>query len=60
MRSLIYALNTMAQRPFNAGSPAGYSALNDGWAGSDALMKRIDWVARLSQYVNKSPQKIVE
>jgi uncharacterized protein (DUF1800 family) len=37
-------LGFMGQKPFGAGSPAGYSQLNRAWMGSDALMKRIDWV----------------
>lgn len=46
--SLIYHLTEMGQAPFNAGSPAGYSAYAEAWTGSDALMKRIDWVNRLN------------
>ena len=45
---IIYHLNEMGQSPFNAGSPAGYSANAEAWTGSDALMKRIDWVNRLN------------
>ena len=42
-------LGFMGQKPFGAGSPAGYSQLNRAWVGSDALMKRIDWVNLLSK-----------
>ncbi len=58
IRQLVNTLAVMGQRPFNAGSPAGYSALGDAWSGSDALMKRIDWVSRLSLYVKRDPKHI--
>lgn len=49
----------MRQAPFDAGSPAGYSQLNRAWEGSNALMKRIDWVNLLSRRVRETPQPIV-
>ncbi len=52
-------LGLMGQSPFNAGSPAGYSHLNRAWMGSNALMKRIDWVNLVSRRVRETPQSIV-
>ena len=51
-------LNFMGQRPFGAGSPAGYSNLNRAWSGSDALMKHIDWVNQLSKKTRQTPQAV--
>jgi uncharacterized protein (DUF1800 family) len=51
-------LGMMGQKPFSVGSPAGYSQLNRDWEGSDALMKRIDWVNLLCKRSRQSPQAI--
>ena len=53
-------LKQMGQSPFDAGSPAGYSALNDAWSGSDALMKRIDWAAKYSERMDGDPLEIAD
>lgn len=53
-------LNTMGQKPFDAGSPAGYGILNSDWMGSDGLMKCIDWVNQLSNKTNQKPDAVVE
>ncbi|MDG2473321.1 MAG: DUF1800 domain-containing protein [Pseudomonadales bacterium] len=47
LTGLVYHLTEMGQAPFSAGSPAGYSTYAKDWSGSDALIKRIDWVNRL-------------
>ncbi|TQV68163.1 DUF1800 domain-containing protein [Exilibacterium tricleocarpae] len=47
-RELIGALELLGQRPFNAGSPAGYGDSESAWDGADALLARIDWAARFS------------
>jgi len=52
-------LSLMGQKPFAAGSPAGYSQLNRDWLGSDALMKRIDWVNLLSRRNRQDPKSVV-
>jgi uncharacterized protein (DUF1800 family) len=52
------ALTQMGHRSFASGSPAGYSQLNRDWTGSDALMKRIDWVNFISKRTDYSPQFI--
>lgn len=50
------ALTQMGHKPFASGSPAGYSQINRDWAGSDALMKRIDWVNFISKRTAYTPQ----
>ena len=55
---LMRGLNFMGHKPFASGSPAGYSQLNIAWSGSDALMKRIDWVSLLSQKTNETPKSV--
>ena len=49
------ALTQMGHKPFGSGTPAGHSQLNRDWIGSDALMKRIDWVNFISKRTNYSP-----
>ena len=51
-------LNFMGQKPFASGSPAGYSQLNVAWSGSDALMKRIDWISLLSKKTRETPSNV--
>ena len=53
-------LGFMGQKPFGAGSPAGYSQLNRAWMGSDALMKRIDWVNLLSKKTPATVSDVAE
>ncbi len=55
---LINSLTELGQRPFNAGSPAGYSQVANGWDGADALMARIDWSAKISSRIKGDPLKI--
>lgn len=43
-KQLISWLTQMGQRPFAAGSPAGYPDSESDWNGANALMSRIDWV----------------
>ncbi|NHN37145.1 DUF1800 domain-containing protein [Pseudomaricurvus alcaniphilus] len=54
-RLLLNSLTGMGQRPFAAGSPAGFSALASGWDGADALLDRVDWVARLAGRIIGEP-----
>lgn len=49
------ALTQMGHKPFGSGSPAGHGQLNRDWTGSDALMKRIDWVNFISKRTRYSP-----
>ena len=50
------ALIILGQRPFQAGSPAGYSDFGEDWDGANALMARINWISRLM--TKKRLQKI--
>ena len=45
---LMASLTTLGQKPFDAGSPAGFSDAENDWLGASALMARIDWAATLS------------
>jgi uncharacterized protein (DUF1800 family) len=56
----LHGLGFMGQKPFGAGSPAGYSQLNSAWTGSDALMKRIDWVNLLSKKTRATVPDVAE
>lgn len=47
-RQLMKSLSALGQKPFNAGSPAGFSDSGNDWNGGSALMARIDWSAALS------------
>jgi uncharacterized protein (DUF1800 family) len=58
-KGIIYHLTEMGQQPFEAGSPAGYSNHSDAWTGSDALMKRIDWVNKLNAVTPKSSTNVL-
>ncbi|MCG8375378.1 MAG: DUF1800 domain-containing protein, partial [Chlorobiales bacterium] len=52
---LFTSLVTLGQRPFNAGSPAGYGDTRDEWDGGEALIKRIEWADKFSSYVTYDP-----
>lgn len=41
-------LQQLGQRPFSAGSPAGYPDSESDWNGATALMARIDWINLLA------------
>jgi uncharacterized protein (DUF1800 family) len=42
-KALLYSLTNLGQKPFDAGSPAGFSDNESNWLGASALMARIDW-----------------
>lgn len=52
-QGIINHLTEMGQAPFKSGSPAGYSTYAEAWAGSDALIKRIDWLNKLNSVTPK-------
>jgi len=58
-RKLINTLTELGQRPFNAGSPAGYSDKQEDWDGSSALMAKIDWIANLASKMNSNAETIL-
>ncbi len=45
---LIALMERMGQRPYGAPGPDGWSDLEDGWTGADALWKRIEWASALA------------
>ncbi|MGI9281796.1 MAG: DUF1800 domain-containing protein [Endozoicomonas sp.] len=56
-------LNHLGQKPFAAGSPAGYDDTADAWNGSGALLKRIDWINQMSlrfKSANFSPRELLD
>ncbi|ARD46034.1 DUF1800 domain-containing protein [Colwellia sp. PAMC 21821] len=52
-KMLLDSMATLGQKPFNAGSPAGYSDSENDWLGASALMARIDWSVKLSSFRSK-------
>jgi uncharacterized protein (DUF1800 family) len=45
---LFESLNYLGQKPFNAGSPAGFSDDASDWLGASALIARVEWSNLLS------------
>ena len=46
---LIALLDRMGQRPFWAPGPDGWSDVEDGWIGADAVWKRLEWASTLAR-----------
>lgn len=46
---LLAALDTMGQRPWTPGSPAGFADTDARWGGADALLNRIEWLHQVAQ-----------
>ncbi len=46
---LLAALDTMGQRPWTPGSPAGFADSDARWGGADALLNRIEWLHQVAQ-----------
>ncbi len=46
---LFATLQTLGQRPYMPGSPAGWPDTADHWDGPDALLKRLEWANAMSQ-----------
>jgi uncharacterized protein (DUF1800 family) len=53
-RELVAPLELLGQRPWSAGSPAGWPDRAPDWDGADALMKRIEWSVALADRVGES------
>ncbi|MBV8978443.1 MAG: DUF1800 domain-containing protein [Alphaproteobacteria bacterium] len=49
MRRLLGAVRVMGEVPFAAPSPKGWDDNADAWAGSDALLDRIEWAKQFAQ-----------
>ena len=50
-QQIISAFDTLGQRPYAPGSPAGWPDVASQWDGPDALMKRIEWSTAVAQRV---------
>jgi len=48
-KMVFYSLENLGQKPFSAGSPAGFSDNESDWLGASALMARIEWSTLLSE-----------
>ncbi|AWB68169.1 DUF1800 domain-containing protein [Saccharobesus litoralis] len=60
-KHIVYMLDQLGQRPFNAGSPAGYSDQQADWDGASALMARIDWASmQASQRRKQNAKQLVK
>ncbi len=51
---LLASFDTLGQRHWNPGSPAGWPDRQADWDGADAVMKRIEWSVALSEHVGDS------
>jgi uncharacterized protein (DUF1800 family) len=59
-KTLMNALIHLGQKPFNAGSPAGFSDDESDWLGASALMARIDWSTMLAGgYIKMNAESIM-
>lgn len=52
-RALLNSLISLGQKPFSAGSPAGFSDDTYDWLGASALMARVDWSTMAAAYLKK-------
>ena len=48
-RQLVALLDRMGQRPYWPPGPDGWSDIEDGWIGADAIWKRLEWASILAQ-----------
>ena len=56
-KALLAALTHLGQKPFSAGSPAGFSDEKKDWLSANSVMTRIDWVSLAAR---KAKQKNTE
>lgn len=56
----INLLQQLGQRPFNAGSPAGFGDTFMAWGGAKALQNRIDWAAQFSRKIKIDPHDLIQ
>jgi len=52
MHLLVGAMGQMGEPPYRCLTPNGYANTNDQWMNSDALLKRIDFSKKFSDYLN--------
>jgi uncharacterized protein (DUF1800 family) len=50
-QQMLGAFQSLGQRPYTPGSPAGWPDKADQWDGPDALLKRIEWATTLGERV---------
>ena len=58
-KHLLYSFISLGQKPFNAGSPAGYGDEHTDWDGGSALMARIDWVNSISPMSKVNAEQVM-
>jgi len=58
--ALLETLSALGQRPFSAGSPAGFGDTAAAWDGAEALMLRIDWAGQLAARVRGEPLALAQ
>jgi uncharacterized protein (DUF1800 family) len=56
--NFIRSLTILGQKPFGAGSPAGYKDIGEYWMGPSAMMSRIEWVNHISKLAKETPQVV--
>ncbi|WP_440876701.1 DUF1800 domain-containing protein [Thalassotalea sp. PLHSN55] len=54
---LFNSLASLGQRPFNAGSPAGYGDVQEDWNGGNALIARIEWASMFASKYKANAEK---
>ncbi|EWH09659.1 hypothetical protein DS2_11843 [Catenovulum agarivorans DS-2] len=59
-RAFMNSLEMMGQKPFSAGSPAGFKDERNAWDGPDALLNRIDWANAYAKQVKKDPLELAK
>ena len=58
-KQVLNALTVLGQKPFNAGSPAGYSDYQKGWNGASAIMSRIELSAQYAARRKPNAEKVL-
>lgn len=59
-RASLVSLTELGQKPFSAGSPAGYGDTAADWDGADALHARIEWAAQFSKRSRRNAIEMAE
>lgn len=57
---LLFSLTSLGQKPFNAGSPAGFGDEKSDWDGASALMARIDWANAISAMSKVNAEQVMK
>jgi uncharacterized protein (DUF1800 family) len=60
-QQVLSAFDSLGQRPYTPGSPAGWPDTASHWDGPDALMKRIEWSTAIGQRASRvAPLELAE